>query len=156
MEDVGGPPLELTGLDGGKTKMYGMTYADDALWVCPGGHAEGVMQQRVDASNLFYKFMGLENEPKKDEYTEMVIMEGATPTDTPRWVSTEDNPGTVTAREGVSTVVGHNPTTAADPVAIKRVDPTQAWRYLGKWEGSGLDERPDSPDSGLFLAWTLT
>ena len=75
---------------------------------------------------MFYKFMGLENEPKKDEYTEMIPEAGADTCDMPRWRTEEDNPGTVTAREGVATVGGHDPRTAPAPVNIRRVEPTQA------------------------------
>jgi len=131
MQSTGGKPLELTNAEGEVVvRTWGMAYADDALWLAPDRET---MQQRVDASGLFYQFMGMENEPQKDVYTEMVHSRTRTGDD-PQWMTAEENPGTVTAQEGLAQV-----TPPGRTVNIRRLEPHEAWRYLGKTEGVGWD-----------------
>ena len=127
MDTEGGEALVLRTEGGKEVSITGMAYADDALWLAPNRQA---MQQRVATSGLFYKFMGMENEPRKDKYVEMTVDRSAM-ADDPTWTPMAASPGTVTAVEGQA-----ENGEARAPVEIERVEPAEAWRYLGKTEGT--------------------
>ena len=110
MDRYGGPALRAGG-------VRGFAFADDTAWVT---HDRETMQMRVQVSGDFFEFMGLENEPSKDDYVELSPKD--VDTGMPEWETQEENPGTVRSRsQGV----------VAD---IRRQNVDYAIKYLGKLE----------------------
>ena len=119
----GGKALNITATrdDEDSVEVIGSCFADDTLLMAGGENAREEMQKTNGASEIFQYFSGLEAVPAKYVYAEL-IWDRTKDSDHGVWKTMEENPGTIHMRYG-----------RQEP--IKRSEPTEVFRYLGKHEG---------------------